>query len=214
MHIFLSLQGSHKSTSLIAAVLEPSLYSAAATTVSAFIVKQSKPEGYGTSWYSLKHKHPQMKKCNLAIKQHAPPFNLSQQSSYLNAYKTTVQFILSWFSLRYVIIWKAQEENFTLSTQLKKKKYDQSLLQNIRLMAFRKDPVLFFFQVFLNLWVWLAKVKVSAIWGNAVWPVFKPKMTSYKAGFCRAMRSQSKDGSGGFSSSPLCFVACGFCAEH
>lgn len=121
MHIFLSLQGSHKSTSLIAAVLEPSLYSAAATTVSAFIVKQSKPEGYGTSWYSLKHKHPQMKKCNLAIKQHAPPFNLSQQSSYLNAYKTTVQFILSWFSLRYVIIWKAQEENFTLSTQLKKK---------------------------------------------------------------------------------------------
>lgn len=97
---------------------------------------------------------------------------------------------------------------------VKKKKYDQSLLQNIRLMAFRKDPVLFFFQVFLNLWVWLAKVKVSAIWGNAVWPVFKPKMTSYKAGFCRAMRSQSKDGSGGFSSSPLCFVACGFCAEH
>lgn len=151
MHIFLSLQGSHKSTSLIAAVLEPSLYSAAATTVSAFIVKQSKPEGYGTSWYSLKHKHPQMKKCNLAIKQHAPPFNLSQQSSYLNAYKTTVQFILSWFSLRYVIIWKSHEENFTLSTQLKKK-YDQSLLQNIRLMAFRKDPVLFFFQVFLNLW--------------------------------------------------------------
>lgn len=180
--------------------------------MSAFIVKQSKPEGYGTNWYSLKHKHPQMKKCNLAIKQHAPPFNLSQQNSYLDAYKTTVQFILSWFSLRSVIIWKAQEQNFTLSTQLKKNY--QSLLQNIRLMAFRKDPVLFFFQVFLNLWVWLAKVKVSAIWGNAVWPVFKPKMTSYKAGFCRAMRSQSKDGSWGFSSSPLCFVACGFCAEH
>lgn len=62
-----------------------------------------------------------MKKCNLAIKQHAPPFNLSQQNSYLDAYKTTVQFILSWFSLRSVIIWKAQEQNFTLSTQLKKK---------------------------------------------------------------------------------------------
>lgn len=214
MHIFLSLQGSHKSTSLIAAVLEPSLYSAAATTVSAFIVKQSKPEGYGTSWYSLKHKHPQMKKCNLAIKQHAPPFNLSQQSSYLNAYKTTVQFILSWFSLRYVIIWKAHEENFTLSTQLKKKKIWPVLASEYKANGFPEGSGAVFLSSIFKLVVWLAKVKVSAIWGNAVWPVFKPKMTSYKAGFCRAMRSQSKDGSGGFSSSPLCFVACGFCAEH
>lgn len=100
-----------------------------------------------------------------------------------------------------------------LYLDIKKKKY-HSLLQNIRLMAFQKDLMLFFFQVYLNLWVWLAKVKVSAIWGNVVWPVFKPKMTSYKEGFCRAMRSQSKDGSWGFSSSPLCFVACGFRDEH